>query len=99
MLTVLVVGNIDDCRTEVEISNGSGDLVAILYEGLDRWHMERLGGAWEEVPQGVVDEAEARLRLYVNRTGANSPTGLTRAGLSLWLMTKDDGTAMGLPVA
>jgi hypothetical protein len=99
MFTISVVGNIDECRTDAEISNGSGDLVAILYEGLDGWHVERLGGAGEEVPHAVIDEAESRLKLYVNRTGANSPLGLTRAGLSLWLMTKDDGTAMCLPVA
>jgi len=99
MFTILVAGNIDDCRTEVEISNGSGDLVAILYEGLDGWHVERPGGTGVEVPHGVIDEAEARLKQYANRTGPNCPPGLTRAGLSLWLMTKDDGTAMCLPVA
>jgi hypothetical protein len=43
----------------------------------------------------AVEKARERLAAYVNRLGDGSPDGLTAAGLSLWLLEKADGTAMG----
>ena len=98
-ISISVVANVDACRTEVEFSTKGGDLVAILYEDADGWHIERLRDIKVEVGQCLIEEAKARLGRYVNRTGAESPSGLTRGGLALWLMAKDDRTAMGLPIA
>jgi hypothetical protein len=43
-------------------------------------------------------DAKERLRHHVNRTGENPPEGLTAAGLLFWLLEKDDGTAMAVPI-
>lgn len=96
--TTVVVGNVDNCRTEIEISTNVGDLVAVLFEDLNGWRVEKIRGVSIEIPPSFIEEAKARLSRYANRTGANPPPDLNRTGLALWLMTKDDGTAMGLPV-
>ena len=43
----------------------------------------------------AIASAQQGLAQYVNRRGINPPSGLTPEGLSLWLMEKVDGTAMG----
>jgi hypothetical protein len=44
----------------------------------------------------IVDSAKEKLSHYVNRKGENAPADITSGSFSLWLMTKDDGTAMGM---
>ena len=88
----LLAGSADGPLTEV----------ATLFETAGGWELRRfddrlidaLGAGFD----AAVEEAKARLRRYVNRTGENAPEGLSPAGLSFWLMEKDDGTAMGRPV-
>ena len=101
MFSTTIFTNLDECRTECEISDGSS-VVAVVYEGRDGWHVDRLGIVSAEQHQDLdasVAEAKKRLSRYVNRFGEDVPEGLTRAGLSLWLMQKDDGTAMGVPIS
>jgi hypothetical protein len=91
----VVFGNIAEVRTEIEISGDRTVLVGV-YESSHGWVVEYLGGA-EDTPglRTEIEGAKERLRHYVNRRGLNAPEGLTAAGLALWLMEKDDGTAMG----
>lgn len=46
-----------------------------------------------------VAAAKVSLSHYINRMGTNPPQNLSVGGLSLWLMQKDDGTALGLKLA
>ncbi|MCC6538081.1 MAG: hypothetical protein IT162_11050 [Bryobacterales bacterium] len=85
--------NLRDCRLEAEIMDESGAIVAFIYEDFAGWHVELTGAT--EIDAVLVESTKAVLTRYVNRTGANPPAGLTAQGLALWLMTKDDGTAMG----
>ncbi len=48
-------------------------------------------------PPEFIEEVKANMRFYVNRTGLQPPESLTRGELSLWLLVKEDGTAMGVP--
>jgi hypothetical protein len=95
------------CRTEAEISvedpGGTVELVALVFEDASGPRTEFFGRARDraDVPgldSAVADAAKA-LERYVNRRGNNVPKGLSRAGLSLWLLEKDDGTALGQPIA
>ena len=96
---IVVVGNVEAVRTEAEVyrSQDSGDPVAVVYETAGGWVTSVLkpepGG--ERIPIAVSEAAHQRLAVYVNRLGVNPPPGLTGAGLSLWLMEKADGTALG----
>jgi hypothetical protein len=98
MFETIIVGNPETCRTEAEIADESGRRFAIVYEDSDGWHTEVLGDWVEQVPSGfdtLIERAKEVLSHYVNRRGENVPGELTRGALSLWLMAKDDGTAMG----
>lgn len=78
----------------------ASSLVAVV--GRDGWHVDRLGSVSADEGQALdasIAEAKERLSHYVNRLGEDVPVGLTQAGLSLWLMQKDDGTAMGMPIS
>jgi hypothetical protein len=95
----IIVGNVDARRTQAEIADESGKRVAIVYEDPDGWHTEVLD---DRVEQGstsfnaLVENAKEVLSHYVNRRGDNVPSQLTTVGaLALWLMAKEDGTAMG----
>jgi len=96
---IVVVGNPSVPRTEAEVyvPAGADAPVLVVYESPRGWVTEPLGG--RAPPSAVVDSAvqaaRQRLSQYVNRTGQGAPTGLTVPGLSLWLMEKTDGTAMG----
>ncbi len=100
---IQILGNAEQCRTEAEIlacsADGSLTEVATIFETASGWevqHLEdRLINALGATFDAAVEEAKERLRHYVNRTGENAPEGLSPAGLSFWLMEKDDGTAMG----
>ena len=98
MFETVIVGNVDTCRTEAEIADETGVRVAIVYEGLDGWHMElvdRRQGLPITEFDALVENAKEVLSHLVNRRGENVPREMTRGALSLWLMLKDDGTAMG----
>jgi hypothetical protein len=99
VFSTTIITNLDDCRTECEISDHSS-IVALVYEGHDGWHVNSLrpvGTDEREDFDASIVEAKKRLVHYVNRLGADPPEGLTLGGLSLWLMQKDDGSAMGRP--
>lgn len=101
MLTRRFYSNIEHCRLEAEISDETGAVIAILYEDRAGWHVEHFGTEPHfsvDLADEFVAEVKADLTRYVNRTGHDPPDGLTRAGLALWLMKKDDGTAMGLAI-
>ena len=99
------LGNVADCRTEAEVSqrhspSGTDPLCAVVYENEQGPVVEWFGVAKSSAtPVGLaeaVEDAKRGLAVYINRRGINPPEGLTRAGLSLWLLEKADGTAMGL---
>jgi hypothetical protein len=101
VFSTTIFTNLDECRTESEITDDSS-VVAVVYEGRDGWHVNKLRSISEGEGQAfdrTIAEAKERLSHYVNRFGEDVPDGLTRAGLSLWLMQKDDGTAMGMPIS
>jgi hypothetical protein len=98
MFETIIVGNPESCRTEAEIADESGNRVAIVSEGADGWCMEVLGPWLKQPPTNfasLIESAKEVLSHYVNRRGDNVPAGLSVGALSLWLMVKDDGTAMG----
>jgi len=97
------LGNVSDCRTEAEVSlrhspSNTDPLCAVVYENESGPVVEWFGGAGESKSTGLaaaVEDAKLGLLSYVNRRGLSPPEGLTRAGLSLWLLEKGDGTSMG----
>lgn len=100
--TLQVVGNVRDCRTEAEIYfEGSENPWAVVYEEDSGWKSDVIGDqAPDNAPtEEAVVTAIKCLSHYPNRRGADAPEGLSAAGLSLWLMVKEDGTAMGMPVS
>jgi hypothetical protein len=73
--------------------------VAVLYEDQTGWHLDALDKSIrvdEQIPSAFITRLQGELAHYVNRRGDNVPEGMTRAGVALWLMEKDDGTAMGV---
>jgi hypothetical protein len=98
MFETIIIGNPETCRTEAEIADESGNRVAIVYEDSNGWHTEIFGDWVKQAPSNfntLIDRAREVLSHYVNRRGDNVPCELTTVGaLSLWLMAKDDGTAM-----
>lgn len=99
MLETIIAANPDACRTEAEIADESGIRIAIVYEDSAGWHVEVLDDRIEKSLSSfnaLVENAKEVLSHYVNRRGDNVPHELTTVGaLALWLMAKDDGTAMG----
>jgi len=97
---ILILGNTESCRTEAEVyvPQHSDDPIALVYESPNGWAVEQLEDAHSvrsAALQKGIEAAKQSLGQYVNRTGQGAPAGLTVAGLSLWLMEKADGTAMG----
>jgi hypothetical protein len=98
MFETIIVGNPETCRTEAEIADESGSRFAVVYEDSNGWHTEVLGDWVQQVPSSfdtLIERAKEVLSHYVNRRGGNVPNELTAGALSLWLVTKDDGTAIG----
>jgi predicted phosphoribosyltransferase len=97
--SVTIIGNVEQCRTEAEITDSQGAVTAIVYETSDGWHtdvfVEQLNQAATDF-QTAVENAKESLSHYVNRRGENPPENATWGAFSLWLMVKDDGTAMGM---
>jgi len=85
-------------RLEAEIQNESLEVVGIVYEDEVGWHVEICAENSESPADAFVESVKEQMRRFVNRTGQNIPEHIqTRGDLSLWLMVKDDGTALGIP--
>ena len=99
MYSVTILGNVEQCRTEAEIRDSQGAVTAIVFETSGGWHtdvlVEQLNQAATDF-QTAVENAKESLSHYVNRRGENPPENPTQGAFSLWLMVKDDGTAMGM---
>ena len=99
MYSVTIIGNVEHRRTEAELSDGEGAVLAVVYETLDGWQtdifVEPLNQATTDF-QSAVENAKESLSHYVNRRGKNAPENATMGAFSLWLMVKDDGTEMGM---
>jgi len=96
--SVTIIGNVEQCRTEAELSDNEGAVLAVVYETSDGWHTDILVEQLNQTAtdfQTAVENAKESLSHYVNRRGENAPENATRGAFSLWLMVKDDGTAMG----
>ena len=90
--------NIEVLLTEAEIADDTGMRIAIVYEDPDGWHTEVIDRRHElssSAFNAVIENAKEALSHYVNRRGEHVPGEMTRGALALWLMVKDDGTAMG----
>jgi hypothetical protein len=99
--SVTILGNVEECRTEAEISR-DGRVVAIVYESSDGWHTEVVGAHLTQSEcdlEQAVEGARETLSHYVNRLGNDPPQNATRGDFALWLMMKDDGTAMGISLS
>ena len=80
---------------EAEISDSSGHLLAVLFEDGVGWHIEKVSIerlADADLNQ-FLDDVKQELSRYLNRRGIHAPPGLTKAGLAMWLLKKEDGIA------
>jgi len=99
MFSRIIIGNVDHCRTECEISDEAAVTVAVVHEDREGWHVNVLRPPMDkelETFNAAVEAAKQSLSHYVNRMGRNPPEHTTVGALSLWLMQKDDGTALGI---
>jgi hypothetical protein len=99
MFSKTILGNVDACRTECEISDETATTVAVVYESHQGWQANVLRPLKnEEVAafNASIEAAKQSLSRYVNRMGNNPPEETTAGALSLWLMQKDDGTVLGI---
>lgn len=99
MFSNTILGNVDERRTECEISGDAGAAMAVVYETHEGWCVEVLREPKDEELASFnasVEAAKQSLSHYVNRRGSNPPKETTMGGLSLWLLEKDDGTALGI---
>lgn len=103
-MSITIFGNVAACRTEAEIglldNDGGVKILAVVFETADGWNVEMhdesvAHNAPNQQFAKAVEDAKKKLQNYINRRGDAPPEGLNPAGLSLWLMTKTDGTAMG----
>ena len=85
------------------ITSDKEHFIGRVFEREDGWHYDLMSSVAE---LGIshdrfimeVESAKEALRPYVNRKGTNPPTDLSAAEFSLWLMMKEDGTALGQTV-
>ena len=97
MYSVTIIGTVEQCRTEAEITHSQGAVTAIVYETAVEWHTDVLVEPLNQVAcdfQAAVEDARESLSHYVNRRGENPPENATRGAFALWLMVKDDRTAV-----
>jgi hypothetical protein len=100
--SISYLGNVTDCRTEAEVSlrhapADTDPLCAVVYDSDSGAIVEWFGAAKDSKSPALttaVEDAKLGLLAYTNRRGSNPPAGLTRAGLSLWLLEKTGGTAL-----
>lgn len=102
MIEVFYLGNVDTCRVEAEIVSRIGvneDVIAIVFDDGFDLKVNVINFLAASQQNYELDEAIARakngLLKYPNRVGKNPPEGLTKAGLSLWLLSKADGRPLG----
>lgn len=98
MFGITIFGGVDDGYTSAEVSYDDA-IVAIVHDSTDGWQIELFGSDGGISLPELIDAlkaAQSRLSEYVNRRGDQPPEGLTRAGMSLWLMERTDGSAMGI---
>ena len=99
MYSVTIIGNVEQCRTEAEISDGEGAVLAVVCETSGGWRTDILVKHLNQAAadfQTAVENAKANLSHDVNRGGENPPENATRGAFSFWLMVRDDGTSMGM---
>jgi predicted phosphoribosyltransferase len=99
MYSVTIFGNVEQCRTEAEISSSEGIPMAVVYQTSDEWHVDPLVEHMNLSGvdfQAAVKGAKESLEHYVNRRGENPPENATGGAFALWLMVKDDGTTTGV---
>ena len=88
-----IAGIVDDGFTSAHINDESGNQVARVFELTNGWFVET--NALERLQDPVLMHAvlagRDELLHYVNRKGGVCPEGSSRAGISLWLMQRDDG--------
>ncbi len=106
--TVSYFGNSTHCRTEAEVVDSecpadADSTCAVISEVEDGVRVDILPRG-EEFRldadfRAALDRARLGLLEYVNRSGRNAPPGLSPIGLSLWLLEKHDGTAMGRKIS
>ncbi len=95
--TSTLVSNLDQCRLEAEISNTDGEIVAVLFEDASGWHSEFPADVTSSVDSTFLEEQKVVMSHFLNRIGLDPPAEATRGDLALWLMLRDDGTAMEMP--
>jgi hypothetical protein len=95
MIDYMLVSNVEEVHLEAEISDGQGKLIATLYEDASGWHLDRI--EQDAIPDKFVEQVKIRMQAYVNRKGLSAPEGANRGDMALWLMLKEDSSAMGLP--
>ena len=95
MIDYMLVSNVEEIRLEAEISDRQGKLIATLYEDASGWHFDRIEHV--AIPDEFLERVKAHMESYVNRKGLGAPEGADRGAMALWLMLKEDGSAMGLP--
>jgi hypothetical protein len=91
MFSRTILGNVDECRAECEISDDTANTVAVVYESPNGWHVNVLRPLRDgELAKfnASVEAAKQSLSRYVNRMGNSPPEETTRGALSLWLMQK-----------
>ena len=93
--SIVIAGRPDDGFTSAEVYADAEeqDLCCRVFELESGWYVEL------NAPEALRDaslveaiiEAKATLLHYVNRKGGVFPEDATPAGISLWLMQRDDG--------
>lgn len=88
-----IMGIVDDGFASAEISEQGSDSLVRVFELERGWYVEcdQLERLREPELLDAVLRARDELLHYVNRKGGEPPPDSTRAGLSLWLMQRDDG--------
>jgi hypothetical protein len=87
MLEVILAGNPETGRLEAKVRNEEYDLVAIVYEDDEGWHVEE--HTHEKLPDDLLKKIKDNLNMRPNRKGDNAPEGMTFGEYSLWLLEKD----------
>jgi hypothetical protein len=84
MLEVILAGNIEAGRLEAEVRDEQYDLIAIVYEDNDGWHIEQQGA--DRIPDDLLKKIKEDLGSRPNRKGNDAPEGMSRGEYSLWLL-------------
>jgi hypothetical protein len=91
MLSGVIAGNIEKCRTQAEIWDESENRLAVIYEDVSGWQIELSDVRFDrESPEfmTLITGLKQELSRFVNRKGQNPPKNMTAGELALWLMKK-----------